>query len=135
MGLRYPLQDEVDFYVVDAQGQVRQHHATGDRRPFATRPVAAAHFYVNVPLRTGEAGTVYVRLRSMGSLQVPLVVTTPTARLDLSRIEFGWMGLYGGALLAMAQSKDAEVQELYREVARWVATRQKLTDAGRRAAR
>ena len=101
LGLRYPLLDEVDFYVLDAQGQVRQHHATGDRRPFATRPVAAAHFYVNVPLRTGEAGTVYVRLRSMGSLQVPLVVTTPTARLDLSRIEFGWMGLYGGALLAM----------------------------------
>lgn len=41
----------------------------------------------------------------------------------------------GGALLAMAQSKDAEVQELYREVARWVATRQKLADAGQRAAR
>ena len=100
-GVLYPLLDEVDLYVVDAQGRVRQHHATGDRRRFDTRPIPHPHFYVDVPLRAGEAGTVYVRLRSQGSLQVPLVVTTPTARLDLARQEFGWMGLYGGALLAM----------------------------------
>lgn len=100
-GVLYPLLDEVDLYVVDAQGRVRQHHATGDQRRFDTRPIPHPHFYVDVPLRTGEAGAVYVRLRSQGSLQAPLVVTTPTARLELARQEFGWMDLYGGALLAM----------------------------------
>ena len=100
-GVLYPLLDEVDLYVVDAQGRVRQHHATGDQRRFDTRPIPHPHFYVDVPLRTGEAGAVYVRLRSQGSLQAPLLVTTPTQRLEQERVTFGWMGLYGGALLAM----------------------------------
>jgi two-component system, sensor histidine kinase LadS len=100
-GLLYPLLDEVDLYVVDAQGQVRQHHATGDRRRFDARPIRHPNFYVDLPLRAGEAGTVYVRLRSEGSLVAPLVVTTPTARLELASREMAWMGLYGGALLAM----------------------------------
>lgn len=50
-GVRYPLLDEVDLHVLDAAGQVRQHHATGDRRAFGQRPVAHPDFYVNVPLR------------------------------------------------------------------------------------
>ncbi len=100
-GVQYPLLDEVDLHVVDAAGRVLQHHATGDRRVFDARPIAHPHFYMDVPLRRGEQATVYVRLRSEGSLQAPLVVTTPTARLEQARLEFGWMGLYGGALLAM----------------------------------
>ncbi len=100
-GVRYPLLDEVDLHVLDAAGQVRQHHATGDRRAFGQRPVAHPDFYVNVPLREGETNTVYVRMRSQGSVQASLVVTTPMARLEAARAEFGWIGLYGGALLAM----------------------------------
>ena len=100
-GVQYPLLDEVDLFVVDGTGRVQQHHATGDRRPFGARPVAHPHFYVDVPLQTGAQATVYVRVRSEGSLQAPLVVTTPTTRLEQARLELGWAGLYGGALLAM----------------------------------
>lgn len=100
-GVQYPLLDEVDLYVVDAAGRVLQHHATGDRRVFGARPIAHPHFLVGLRLRHGESATVYVRLRSEGSLQAPLVVTTPTARLEAARLAFGWAGLYGGALLAM----------------------------------
>lgn len=100
-GVQYPLLDEVDLFVVDGTGRVQQHHATGDRRPFGARPVAHPHFYVDVPLQNGTQATVYVRVRSEGSLQAPLVVTTPTTRLEQARLELGWAGLYGGALLAM----------------------------------
>ena len=46
-------------------------------------------------LKANPGGITYAAFKA------PLVVTTPTARLELAQQEFGWMGLYGGALLAM----------------------------------
>ena len=43
LAISYPLLDSIDLYRIDAQGNIH-HTRTGDREPFAQRPVAHPHF-------------------------------------------------------------------------------------------
>lgn len=100
LGMRYPLLDYVDIYVVWPDGRV-QHQASGDRRAFATRAVDDRHFYFKLALRPGEQVQVYARVYGQGSLQAPLEVSTPVDQIRRAHREQLLLGLYGGALLAM----------------------------------
>lgn len=100
LGLRYPLLDYLDVYFVAPDGQV-QHHQTGDRRAFDTRAIEDRNFYFAFHLAPGQSMVAYLRVQSQGSIQTPLLVTTPaTWQLAISR-EQVLLGMYGGALLAM----------------------------------
>lgn len=100
LGMRYPLLDYLDVYVVWPDGRV-QHHASGDRRPFNTRSLADRNFYFKLKLKQGERVQLYVRVQGQGSLQAPLEVSTPAAYEHRAHGEQLLMGVYSGALLAM----------------------------------
>ncbi len=100
LGMRYPLLDYVDIYVVWPDGRV-QHHASGDRRPFNTRDLDDRNFYFKLKLQPGERVQLYARIAGQGSLQAPLEITTPRAYAQQSRQEQLLLGVYSGALLAM----------------------------------
>ncbi|MDE2402697.1 MAG: GGDEF domain-containing protein [Burkholderiales bacterium] len=100
LSLRYPLLDYVDLYVVWPDGRV-QHHASGDRRPFASRPVRDRNFYFPLTLRPGEQVQVFARVQSQGSLQAPLEISTTHHQEQRAQNEQLLLGLYSGALLAM----------------------------------
>ncbi|MES2088998.1 MAG: diguanylate cyclase [Pseudomonadota bacterium] len=100
LSLRYPLLDYVDLYVVWPDGRV-QHHASGDRRPFASRPVKDHNFYFPLTLRPGEQVQVFARVQSQGSLQAPLEISTRPHHEQRTQTEQLLLGLYSGALLAM----------------------------------
>lgn len=101
LGLLYPLLDYVDLYVLDEAGQLRQHDATGDRRPFASRPIPERQFYFGLKIPPQATRTLYLRVQSGGSLQLPLVLTTPELRHAAVSTDNSLLGLYGGAMLAM----------------------------------
>ena len=100
LGMRYPLVDYIDVYVVWPDGRVL-HHASGDRRPFTTRSLDDRHFYFALTLKPGEQVQVYARVMGQGSLQAPLEVSTPVDQNRRAHREQLLLGLYGGALLAM----------------------------------
>ncbi|MDE2594698.1 MAG: diguanylate cyclase [Burkholderiales bacterium] len=100
LGLRYPLLDYLDVYVVPTHGAVT-HHATGDRRAFGSRPIDDRNFFFAFQLPPGERVTLYLRVQGQGSLQAPLVLTTPTAWQQAIGHEHVLQGMYAGALLAM----------------------------------
>ncbi|MBI5925123.1 MAG: diguanylate cyclase [Aquabacterium sp.] len=100
LGMRYPLLDYLDIYVVWPDGRV-QHHASGDRRPFHTRSLADRNFYFKLKLRQGDHVQLYVRVQGQGSLQAPLEVSTPAAYERHAHVEQLLLGIYSGALLAM----------------------------------
>lgn len=100
LSLRYPLLDHVDLYVVWPDGRV-QHHASGDLRPFASRPVKDRNFHFPLTLRPGEQVQVLARVQSQGSLQAPLEISTRPHQEQRAQTEQLLLGLYSGALLAM----------------------------------
>lgn len=100
LGMRYPLLDYVDIYLVWPDGRVQQHFS-GDRRPFDTRTVHDRNFYFKLHLKPGERVQLYVRIQTQGSVQAPLEISTPQAYEQRARLEQLLLGIYCGALLAM----------------------------------
>ncbi len=96
----YPLSDELDLYVRYPDGRVI-HHASGDSRPFASRSVRYRHpnFWLDLP--AGESLEFLLRVQSQSSMQVPLVLYTPTAFIESERDAQFSIGLYYGILLAL----------------------------------
>ena len=96
----YPLSDQLDLYVRYPDGRVI-HHASGDSRPFASRSVRYRHpnFWLDLP--AGESLEFLLRVQSQSSMQVPLVLYSPTAFIESERDAQFSIGLYYGILLAL----------------------------------
>jgi two-component system, sensor histidine kinase LadS len=94
----YPLLDFVDLYVPQADGGWR-HVETGDQRPFAERLLQHRNFVV--PVRLGAERTLYLRIATQSTLQVPLNLWSPQAFIEKSQPEQYLLGLYYGIILVM----------------------------------
>jgi len=97
---QYALSDHIDAYTRYADGRVI-HQSGGDALPFPARSIRYRHpnFWLDLP--RDQPVDVFVRVQSQSSMQVPLVLFTPTAFTELSRDAQLGMGLYFGILLAL----------------------------------
>ncbi|WP_323843818.1 diguanylate cyclase [Microbulbifer magnicolonia] len=96
----YPLIDYLDFWAQDDSGSW-QSIATGDRRPFASRPLALRDFVFPVSLPPQSERTFYLRYASQGSLNIGLSVSSETAYLSQLEVEQLLMGIYYGGFLVL----------------------------------
>ncbi len=98
-----PRQDHVDAMLVRADGSVQRFATTGDRHPFAQRPLAHRHPLFPLTLAPGETLTVYLRVDSHDGLHEPLPVTLWTQEAFTAHDGAGSLvyGLYFGGLLAL----------------------------------
>jgi diguanylate cyclase (GGDEF)-like protein len=99
--LGYPILDEVDLYARDARGALLSLAHTGTARPFATRPVAHRNFLVPLTLAAHEQLTLYLRVRSKATVQVPLTLYSTRAFLEADPWASLIQGLYAGFMLVM----------------------------------
>jgi diguanylate cyclase (GGDEF)-like protein len=97
---RYSLSDHVDLYLRRSDGRI-EHQASGDALPFVSRSIRYRHPNFLVELPVGETVEVLVKVRSESSMQVPLVLFTPTAFTESARDAQLGIGLYYGILLAL----------------------------------
>ncbi|MCE2996038.1 MAG: 7TM diverse intracellular signaling domain-containing protein [Cyclobacteriaceae bacterium] len=68
----YPPLDSVDLFYQDTAGW---HHKTGgDHYPMATREIKHRHVTFSLPLSTQESVTLYLKIRSTSSMQVPITI-------------------------------------------------------------
>ncbi|WKB52177.1 sensor domain-containing diguanylate cyclase [Eleftheria terrae] len=102
--LAQPLHDDVQVWLVHAGARqpLRAWH-TGDRQPFASRPVAHPHWLFPLRLEAGEMVEVYLRLASADGLHeaAQLRLWEPQSLLESAGRERFAYGLYYGALLAL----------------------------------
>lgn len=96
----YPSLDQVDVYVLHADRRISQWH-TGDRYPFLDRPIPHRLFLFPFQLAEQEKAMVYVRVRTEGSMIVPLkLYRQQTFMAEDAGISLGY-GIELGIILAM----------------------------------
>jgi signal transduction histidine kinase len=93
----HPILDSIKVFQL-ADGQIKEYHA-GDRLPFAERPVLHRDFVF--PLDAQGPQTVYVRVQSSSSMQVPVSLWTRKGFLEATGTENYILGIYFGSLGVM----------------------------------
>ena len=96
----YPLSDRIDLYARYPGGRI-EHWQGGDTLPFAARSISYRHPNFMLDLPTGQRVELLLRVQSQSSMQVPLVLYTPTTFTEVSRDAQFAIGLYYGILLAL----------------------------------
>ena len=99
--LRYPLLDEVDFYVVSPGGNMLSSQM-GDHRNFQDREFRVKNYLQRISLLPNEEKVIFLRVKSASSLSLPLFVTTESSFVEtLAVIQMGdgaYFGLAAGLL-------------------------------------
>ena len=93
----FPTLDSVEFF-----GPGGERPSTGDRLPFAQRPLAHRNFVFPVHLPESGASTVWLRITSEGTLTVPLRLWQAEAFWQDSHASYSVLSVYFGMLLALA---------------------------------
>ncbi len=98
----YPLLDHLEVWQVEG-GRVLRHWRTGDRLPFASRPIEHRDFLIPLELPAGAEQSLYLRATSSGPVNLPLTLHEQhalTATLGGEQLLLG--ALFGSiALLAV----------------------------------
>lgn len=99
----YPLIDRLDVYVYDVTDQARPNtvYHSGDHLPFDSRPIVHRTFVF--PIQTPATGrqTIYIRVRSAGSVRIPLYGWTRDAFYRNEESEKPLIWMYYGIIGAM----------------------------------
>jgi diguanylate cyclase (GGDEF)-like protein len=93
----FPTLDSVEYF-----GPGGEHLSTGDRLPFAQRPLEHRNFVFPVHLGDVAASTVWLRVVSEGTLTVPLRLWQGDAFWQDSHASYSVLSAYFGMLLALA---------------------------------
>lgn len=97
---QYPPLDRINVYLVDAHNNVVTYRG-GDKFPFSQRAIKHRNVIFKVPLAQGESLRIYIKVKTEGSLQLPLVLRSPEAMMAKDHEEQYALGIFYGVLLAM----------------------------------
>jgi diguanylate cyclase (GGDEF)-like protein len=104
----YPLIDSLDFYqpetaAAHADGPEAgwRHVATGDRRPFHSRPVDHRDFLFPIDLPAGAEQTIYLRFASQGPIDVDLSLLDANQLAATVSTEQTAYGIYFGSVFML----------------------------------
>jgi len=98
--LSYALIDSLDLYLRYPDGRI-EHQVSGDTLSFAARAVRYRHPNFWVDIGNGEDVDLLLRAQSRSSIQLPLMIYSPTAFAEMAhRTQLG-LGIYYGILLGL----------------------------------
>ena len=98
--ISYPVLDQVDVYIAE-KGEDIRHLRLGDKQPFYARPVHHRNFLIPLELRPGTLQTVYLRVATSSSMQVPLTLWSEEAFYATDQSANIFEGIYYGIILVM----------------------------------
>lgn len=101
LNIEYALLDYIDFYWFEGSELVKEFR-TGDRLPYTQRPLEVRSFLFPVEMQPGTVYSVVLRVRTDGSLQVPLALHDPLSFAIDQQQEHLFKSLYFGMMLIMA---------------------------------
>ena len=79
--IAYPSIDEIKLFTRDGDALIEK--TAGDHQPFSARPFPHHNLIFPVDLKPGNDQTVYLRVRSEGSLTLPLTLWSPDLFWDV----------------------------------------------------
>lgn len=96
----YPLIDHLDLWQVQ-DGRILDQVATGDRRPFDSRPIGTRDFLFPLEVPPQARQQVYLRLQTSGSMNIGLSLVEPITLVEgQDRRQLGF-GLYFGGFFVL----------------------------------
>ena len=99
--LAYPPMDHIDLYLADEQGRFGLAQRTGDALPYSSRQIRQNNFLFDIPFSNYRPQTLYLRVHSQGSVQVPLALWSADAYMEEQPSRLYLFGLIYGVLLGM----------------------------------
>jgi diguanylate cyclase len=97
----YSIIDRIDLFIVRENGNI-EHHEAGDSVMFASRGRSHHNINFRFDLQPGEQVDLYFRVKTTGSVQMPMLIWTNEAFSEADHQERFVFGLYYGLLLGMA---------------------------------
>lgn len=98
--ISYPLLDDVQVFFL-SRGVLLDSVQTGDGREFSFRPLVHRHFIIPLPQADVPELTLYVRVMSSGTLEIPLTVWRAEAFWEKEQPILVVKGIYAGLVLVM----------------------------------
>lgn len=96
----YPVLRHIEFYQVRENVPVDR-LMMGNERPFPERPLEHRNFIVPIEMPPGETLTVYLRVITGSSMQLPLTLWEPEAFQVYEQSDLLFQGIYYGIAVAM----------------------------------
>jgi serine phosphatase RsbU (regulator of sigma subunit) len=97
----YPSIDHVNLYILDSSGKLIIKKEGGDLFPFRQREVKYRNLVFHLPIQSYSSQTIYLHLKSKGSMQFPLTIWSSTSFSDKVIIEYYLLGIYYGIMIVM----------------------------------
>jgi diguanylate cyclase (GGDEF)-like protein len=98
--IEYSLLDHIEYYQIE-NDQVVKTIITGDSYPFSKRVVDHRNFLFPITLKPNHPVTIYLRVQTSGSTQIPLAVTDAKRYMLDDSDEVITKALYYGLILAL----------------------------------
>lgn len=98
--ISYPVLDYLDAYILE-DGELKNFYAMGDKLPFYQRPVYHRNFVVPTELQPDQPRTIYLRVETTSSMQVPMTLWSPDAFYVSEQSRTLFEGIYYGIVLVM----------------------------------
>ena len=95
--LGFPTMDYIDYYAPGSETPV----VTGDHAPFSQRPIVHRNFVFFLEPADTTSSLVVLRVKSEGTLSVPLTLWTASAFAEYSQATYAGLAVYFGALFAL----------------------------------
>jgi len=99
--MKFPGTDRLDFYYQDAQSKWVEKSA-GDTLPFVDRDLKNHSLIFRFPVLASQSQTLYFRIQSKGSIQLPIYLSSLEDFQLESHEEYFWIGLYYGLICLIA---------------------------------
>ncbi len=99
--IAYPNLHDIEFHLIDSQGAVLQTSRSGTQRPFYTRTIKSPHFVFPFQMNPEQHYKVYLRIRTSGSMEIPLKLWRPADWIARNQTENLIQGVFFGALGVM----------------------------------
>jgi len=96
----YPVLDHVEVYLLN-DGELRDKYVLGDKEPFYDRPIYHRNFLVPLSVPAGESRSIYLRVDTTSSMQVPLTLWDQDAFYVAEQSRSLFEGVYYGIVLVM----------------------------------
>ncbi|MCG8672308.1 MAG: response regulator [Pseudomonadales bacterium] len=97
----YPPLDRIDVFTLNLNTNELQTYKSGDSLYFNERPIANNNHLFSVKLDHNEEVFVAIRVKSKGSLRIPIVLWEPSEFYEHSQTTTLFMGLYFGIMFLM----------------------------------
>ncbi len=99
--MKFASIDRIDMYYRDANGAWVQKSA-GDTLPFENRDIPHHSIYFKFPVFAQQQQTLYFRVQSKGSVQLPLTLTSLEDFQINAKNEYFWIGTYYGLIILLS---------------------------------